>query len=310
MPVQEVDARTASDDVLLSFHAIELACWPETNGSEPARSADEAVGYFRFQPTSHTSAYWLGEGGLAALHVHGPAAAFAQVLVPPEHRRAGIGTALLAAVRDRCLELGVTALHGRHASPSGAAFAAQLGAVDSQRDVYSMLDLRSAPLPEPSIPAGWTLVTWLARVPDEHLDAYVTARAAMDDAPTPAEMEFPTWTSEHVRASEESLALREREMRLTVAMNATDTIGAFTELRLSRGSTDGFTDDTGTVAEHRGQGLARAIKLESLRGLRNDHPEVEVVTTSNAEENVVMRHINESVGFLPTVTTTVTTLAL
>jgi mycothiol synthase len=310
MRVEEIDARTAPDDVLLTFHAIELACWAETNGSESARSADEAVGYYRIQPTTHTSAYWLADGGFAKLYVHGPTAAFAHVLVLPERRRAGLGTALLAAVRDRCLELGVTALHARHASPSGAAFAAHVGAVDSQRDVYSSLELRSAPLPEPSVPSGWTLVNWLARVPDEHLAAYVVARGAMDDAPTPEAMEFPTWTAEQVRASEESLALREREMRLTVAMNPTGDIGAFTELRLSRGSTAGFTDDTGTVAEHRGQGLARAIKLESLRGLRNDHPEVEVVTTSNAEENVVMRHINESVGFRPIVTVTVTTLAL
>ena len=79
-------------------------------------------------------------------------------------------------------------------------------------------------------------------------------------------------------------------MRVTVALRDDGEIGAFTELRVSSGSTLGFTDDTGTVAAHRGQGLARAVKLESLRRLRDDHPEIEVVSTSNAEENAAMRH--------------------
>jgi RimJ/RimL family protein N-acetyltransferase len=165
-------------------------------------------------------------------------------------------------------------------------------------------------LPEPSGPDGFRLLNWLGRVPDEHLDAYVRARAAMDDAPDPEGMDFPTATAEKVRASEESLARRGREMRVTVAMEAAGGIAAFTELRVSGGSPLGFTDDTGTVASERGKGLARAVKLESLRRLRDDHPEVEVVKTRNAEENVPMRHLNESIGFRPTLVETVAALDL
>jgi RimJ/RimL family protein N-acetyltransferase len=99
-------------------------------------------------------------------------------------------------------------------------------------------------------------------------------------------------------------------MRVTVAIRAGGEIGAFTELRVSHGSTLGFTDDTGTVAAHRGHGLARAVKLESLRRLRDDHPEVTVVTTSNAEENGAMRHVNERVGFRPSAIETMVTLNL
>jgi RimJ/RimL family protein N-acetyltransferase len=123
-------------------------------------------------------------------------------------------------------------------------------------------------------------------------------------------MDFPTWDAAKIRASEESLVRRGREMRLTVAMDDAGEIGAFTELRHSLGSVLGFTDDTGTVAAHRGKGLARAVKLESLRRLRDDHPDIEVVTTRNAEENAVMRGINESVGFRPTVVETTAAIAL
>ncbi|HEY0415532.1 MAG TPA: hypothetical protein VGC78_04025, partial [Gaiellaceae bacterium] len=67
---------------------------------------------------------------------------------------------------------------------------------------------------------------------------------------------------------------------------------------------------TGTAAAHRGAGLARAVKTESLRRLRSDHPEVAVVTTSNAEENDVMRHLNRSLGFRRAAVLTTTTLSL
>jgi GNAT superfamily N-acetyltransferase/predicted GNAT family acetyltransferase len=296
--IEEVDARGASDDVLARFHAIEAACHEELNPGQPPRSVQEVVAFYRHLPTTQTSCHWLADGGMAAVNVHGPSATFLELLVEPASRRRGLGTALLERAVARCRELGVEGLRGVYSTAAGAAFAAAVGAQDEQRIVRALLDLRVAELPEPNPPEGFRLVTWLGRVPDEHLGSYVTARRAMDDAPAPEGMEL-TESAEKVRASEESLEQRDREMRLTVAMNADGEIASFTELRVSRGSTLGFTDDTGTVAAQRGKGLARAVKLESLRRLRADHPEVEVVTTSNAEENDVMRHLNESIGFRP-----------
>ena len=281
-----------------------------SSSGEPSRDRDEAIAYRRHQPETLTTCHWLADGGMAALYVHGPTATFTELLVDPKSRRQGIGTALLESVVARCREVGVETLRGEHLTPTGAAFAARLGAVDQQRVVRSLLDLRATVLPEPSPPDGFRLLTWLGRVPDEHLDAYVRARAAMDDAPDPEGMDFPTATAEMVRASEESLARRGREMRVTVAMAAAGEIAAFTDLRVSGGSPLGVTDDTGTVATERGKGLARAVKLESLRRLRDDHPEIEVVKTRNAEENAVMRHLNESIGFRPTLVETVAALDL
>lgn len=306
--VEEVDAQTAPDAVLERFAAVEQACTPEVWPGEPLRSTSEIVAYHRHQPAAHTSCRWLCGGAYAALSVHGPAAAFLQLLVAPGERRRGAGSALLDAVVRRCRELGVQALHSAHTTPPGAAFAKRHGFVDGQRIVRSLLALREAELAEQDPPDGWRIVTWLGRVPDEHLAAFVVARSAMDDAPTSDAMEIPSWTAEKIRASEESLVLRDREMRLTVAMAESGEIGAFTELRVTRGSRLGFTDDTGTVAGHRGLGLARAVKLESLRLLRRDHPELEVVSTSNAEENAAMRHINSALGFRPTFVETTTTL--
>jgi hypothetical protein len=109
---------------------------------------------------------------------------------------------------------------------------------------------------------------------------------------------------------EESLALRERELRVTALVSDDGDVGAFTDLRVSAGSPVAFTDDTATLALLRGRGFARAVKLESLRRLRDDRPEIELVTTVNAEENRAMRHINERIGFEPIVTTTTAALEL
>ena len=243
----------------------------------PGRSADEAIAFFRHQPVTHETFNWLGDGGCASLSIHGPTAAFVNLFVDPERRRAGVGTALLAAVRTRAADRCVEQLHGQHATPDGAAFAARVGAAPGQRDIRSLLHLDAAELPEPSLPAGWALQTWLMRVPEEQLAAYVRARAAMDDAPGSDEIGFPAASAERVRASEDSLIERRREMRLTVAVREAE-IGAFTELRLSPGSTVALTDDTGTLCGSprpgpRACGQARVAQAPACRpsGGRRGH---------------------------------------
>jgi GNAT superfamily N-acetyltransferase len=308
--IEEIDARSASDAVLARFHALELACHEERDPGYPPRSVDEVIAFHRHLPATQTSCHWLADDGVAAIYVHGPAATFLELRVHPDARRRGLGTALLDRALTRCRELDVEALRSVHSTSAGAGFAAAVGARNEQRLVESVLDLRAAELPDPDPPEGFRLLTWLAHVPEEHLAAYASARTAMDDAPAPEGLDFPAWTADKIRASEESLAQRDREMRLTVAMHDNGEIASFTELRLSRGSPHGFTDDTGTVAAHRGKGLARAVKVESLRRLRADHPEVDVVSTSNADENAVMRRLNESIGFRPTVVETLAVVDL
>jgi predicted GNAT family acetyltransferase len=173
-----------------------------------------------------------------------------------------------------------------------------------------MLDLRTAELPEPVVPTGWRLVTWVGAAPEDLLESYARARDAINDAPMPEGSAAPTITAEDVRELEETAANRGREVRATVAIDDRNEVAGFTDLRVTPGDTAASTDDTAVAAWARGQGIGRAVKVESLRRLRTDHPQVETVTTMNAEHNAAMRHINTSVGFVPTVilTTTVVTL--
>jgi mycothiol synthase len=309
--VREIDARTAPDADLLAIHAIEKACLPELIPGEPSRSAEEAVAYYRHPPSSLTRQTWVWDDlGVANLGQHGPNAVFGEVLVDPSARRRGIGSALLDAMLERAREQGLKHVHGHHTTPAGAAFCARAGAVDGQRDVRSLLRLADASLREPVLPDGWSLVSWTRRAPDELVESFARARAALDDAPTPDGMEFPVETAESIRDLEAALERRGREGRVTVAVGPDGEVGAFTEVRVTPGSALAFTEDTATVAAHRGQGLATAVKLESLRRLRAERPDVQVLTTMNAEDNRAMRSVNERIGFTVAATLTTATITL
>jgi mycothiol synthase len=311
MRIREVDASTAPDEELLALHALEEACAPP---GEPFRPPELSLAYYRHSSAEIRRHFFADEDerlvGAATFALYGPAFTYAEVIVSPPHRRQGIGTALLHELRRTGREAGATSFFGHYWSDDGAAFAAKIGARDDQRDVRAKLELRSAQLPEPVVPAGWRLVTWVGAAPDELVESYARARDAINDAPTPEGVESPTITVKDVREIEETAAKRGREVRATVAIDERNEVAAFTDLRVTPGEAAASTDDTAVAAWARGRGLGRAVKVESLRRLRLDRPEVETVTTMNAEHNAAMRHINTRVGFVPTVILTSTVLTL
>jgi len=312
MSIRELDAARAADDELLALHALEEACAPP---GEPFRPAELSLAFYRHWPAGDVRRRWLvdaegGPAGAAALMMHGPAFVYVEILVHPEQRRRGTGSALLEKLCDAAREHGAHSFFGHHWSAAGAAFAAHVGARDDQRDVRALLDLRSADLPDPVVPPGWRLFSWVGAAPEELVESFARARDAMNDAPAPDGVQSWTTTVDDIRRIEEASALRGREVRVTVALDERDEIAAFTDLRATPGSTAAATDDTAVVAAARGLGLARAVKVESLRRLRAERPEVETVSTMNAEHNAAMRHINTSIGFVPTSTLTTAVLTL
>jgi GNAT superfamily N-acetyltransferase len=311
--VEEIDAAAASDDVLLAIYEIEAACDVEAEG-RPARTAGDALAYFRHPPGGEVRRRWIARDGdravgTAGLFVHGPSLAYAQLKVLPAARRRGTGTALLDALRAGAVAEGSASFFAHHATLAGAAFALHAGAVDDQRDVRSVLQLHAARL-DPRPTPGYELRSWVGAAPDDLVASYAEAHDSMNDAPSPEGLRDRPWTVERIRDLEAAVARRNREHRVTVAV-AGGAVAAFTELRVSAPpAADATTEDTATVAKHRGRGLARAVKCEALRLLRRDRPDVERVLTLNAEGNAAMLAVNRAVGFEPVAVLTTTVLTL
>jgi GNAT superfamily N-acetyltransferase len=148
--------------------------------------------------------------------------------------------------------------------------------------------------------AGYRVVTWWLRCPDELVDGYAAARARMVlDVPHEGVVLDPEhWDAQRVR-DEEQRWMHAGEPTLVAAAvhEATGEVVAYTILLVAEGSKKVEQWDTLVVAAHRGHRLGLAVKLANLQALKRVAPGVERVLTWNAAENGPMRAINDALGY-------------
>ena len=279
----------------------------------PYRDETETASYLRHPPPFERRLLWIvgGVEGFARLGIiDGSRSAWLELVVAQPSRRQGIGRALLAVALDEVRRHGCTALAGRHVIAAGAAFARSAGAADARQDITSVLDLDAARLDAAPV-AGYRVDGWIGAAPAALVESYAAARNAINDAPVSNADENYEWTVEMVRGEEAMLTERGRELRVTVALDDRDRVAAFTELRYSPApGMVASTEDTATVASHRGRGLARWVKAESLKRLRAERPGVQLVTTTNAAENEAILAVNRRLGFAQAAVSTTASLLL
>lgn len=302
--VAPFDPNRADGDVLEQVHRLGLLCHDEANRSEPHRSLEETKAFLRYPPAGEPRWHWVavkdgevvGFAQLAA--AERSVVGNVTILVHPQARRHGVGHALFDLVARQAARADRRTLVGHHATTAGAAFAASLGAVDTRRDVRSILRLAEANLEVQPVP-GYALESWNGRTPDELVQSFAAARVAINDAPSASDDEWHAWDVELIRDLERVVEQRRRQIRVTVALDRSRKVVAFTELRVSyaRGAV-ATTEDTAVLPAHRRRGLARWVKAGALQQLREDRPDVTVVGTTNAEANTGMRAVNDRLGFV------------
>ncbi|HST18302.1 MAG TPA: GNAT family N-acetyltransferase [Gaiellaceae bacterium] len=296
------------DRMLERVHGVLAACHEEASPRVPFQTEAETIGYLRF-PVSLRRPMVLVDADVDGVARLGLAAAsgWLTLAVRPGARGRGLGGALFAAIRECARAQGCTSLAGRYAGPEGAAFARRVGALDTRVDVTSLLELAAASIPPRS--EAVELRSWVGPAPDELIPSYVVARNVINDAPASNDDEVYVYGVEDVRAFERACEARGRELRVTVALERGRVV-SFTELRWTPGVSHASTEDTATLASHRGRGLASAVKAESLRRLAADHPEVTLVTTTNAAENRAILSVNRRLGFREAARATTASLSL
>ncbi len=232
----------------------------------------QVVGWVSAYRNSITSEPDFGE--ISLLHVH------------PEHRRAGIGDALLAAAIRHLTQLRIQKVR-TWALPESLAFAGKRGFEPSREIRYSALGLHRVP-PLPAVPDGVRLVPLVDVDPKRLYDAEVAATAdEPDDVPSDA-LSYEYW-----RYSIWDSPDLDRVASTCVVVD--DRIIAFSLVK--RDGDRMWSDMTATRPEHRGRGLARLAKLAALH--RVAATGVTVAYTSNDEANAPMLAINQRLGYQP-----------
>ena len=253
-----------------------------------ARSGDVVTGYARL---------WLPL-------LHNLHAGDADVVVRPESRRQGVGTALLraavAALSAEHRRLLVTSTRG----DAGDGFCRTLGLDLVQTARISLLrladvdwaDVRAAAAAEHP---GYRIRAYTGACPDDLIDSYVRAKSAMNDAPfDDADLTDFVFAADGIRADEKAAAER-GEWRVVFAVQEdSGEVAAFTEVLVTRQPWSSQRD-TAVVPEHRGHGLGLWVKADMLVRLREERPDVTAITTGNSATNAHMLRINDRLGFRP-----------
>ncbi|MEV7794132.1 GNAT family N-acetyltransferase [Streptomyces sp. NPDC087512] len=150
---------------------------------------------------------------------------------------------------------------------------------------------------------GYRLLSWRGTVPDGLAETFAASRRAMDDMPMDdTDHGTVTWDVDRVKAAARAVAQRGDHLHTVVAVDTSNgSIAGFTELVVpGDGTGDGQHYGTGVLPEHRGHGLGRWMKSESVRQAHRHYPGLGGLLTDTADSNTHMRRINDSLGYTPT----------
>jgi GNAT superfamily N-acetyltransferase len=229
--------------------------------------------------------------------------------VHPDHRRNGHGSRILAALADRARAEGRTSV-GTDAwdIPAATAFAVRHGLPCRSREVNRrqyLADLDPATVDRlhreaTSRAAAYEVVRLPGPVPEEQLEAFAVMVSAINDAPLDdLDIDDEVYSPARIRAYEEAQRLRGLRIRRLYARHresgelAGETVVGIDTERPHLA----HQHDTSVVRAHRGHRLGLLLKLEMLRWLQEEEPQVETVDTWNAESNDHMIAVNEVLAY-------------
>ena len=235
--------------------------------------------------------------------------AYLNLIVHPAERRQRLGLVLLRQAAARAAANGRSVLNSaaRDGSP-GEAFARWVGAEPGLVEVQRMLDLSKLEkgklahlrrLAEQAA-AAYALVSWAGPVPDEFIEQAAAAYNAMNDAPRDPEIAPAEWDAQRVRERINHLRPRFGMHNYTVAArhDGTGELAAVTEIAVDPADPGwGHQLFTVVTSKHRGHRLGLLTKIAMLQLLATTEPQLERISTWNAQVNEHMIAVNEAIGY-------------
>jgi GNAT superfamily N-acetyltransferase len=243
--------------------------------------------------------------------------AHGEVLVAPQHRRRGIGQALLDHLRAEARRQGRIRLVAQADQPLDPAapdpagrFAAAAGAVPALVNTRRRLDLDSV---DPAVlsqlgaqardrAGDYSLVQWVGGTPTQWLDgiAYLTQRMSTDAPLGDLRWDEEPYDAARMQARDASCLACGLHMVTTAAVDFRGRLVGHTQI-VGDATTQWFAWqwDTIVVPEHRGHRLGTLIKVANLELARAQRPALRIIDTANADSNPHMIAINDAMEFRP-----------
>ena len=234
--------------------------------------------------------------------------AYLDLVVHPDKRRRGLGTALLRHAAARAAGHGRSVLTGvaRNGTP-GEGFArwsgAEPGVVEIQRvlELGKLADGTLAGLREQAeqAAAGYSLVSWTGPVPEEFIEQAAALYAALNDAPHSPGEEPAVWDERRVRESDARRPVYgTRDYTVGARHDASGELAALSDMIVDPADPAwGHQGVTAVTRKHRGHRLGLLVKVAMLERLATSEPQLERIATWNGESNAHMIAINEALGY-------------
>jgi GNAT superfamily N-acetyltransferase len=228
--------------------------------------------------------------------------------VPPDRRRAGIGSALLRHCADRARLAGRAWLAGEAwDGTAGEMFGAAVGATGGIANVHRTMRFDGSVRDRlPSLrasaeehAAGYSLLNWTGSTPEDLLEQVAAVHGAMADAPRNAGVEPSVWDADRIARAEKLMADSGIDSYTVAARHdASGRLAALTDIVTDPGAPGwGIQQLTAVLQPHRGHRLGLLVKVAMLELLTSSAPDVGRIVTDNAGSNEYMININKQLGF-------------
>lgn len=329
MIVRTYNPRELGDAELRPIHTFANRILAERQPNEPPETFEQFAANTRNPPPIVEVTPWvvwsddhsevLGRAGLGVPLIEGNEHIVQfEIMVLPEQRRKGIGTALLGLVAGRTRSAGRTLLVSATTStvPAGAQFMRAVGAsaaLEGHNNELHIQDIdrtlmRSWIERAKERADGFEMGWWLGRYPEDRLEDIAAMMEAQNTVPLgDLEVEDFHFSADHVRGMEATRVQRGVDCwTCYIEEMATGKIAGFTEI-LFHPSTPRKLDQglTAVFEPYRNKGLGRWLKAAMMERVLDELPEAQVVVTGNADVNEAMLSINREMGFQPAMSETV-----
>jgi GNAT superfamily N-acetyltransferase len=251
------------------------------------------------------------------------------ILVHPQRRREGIGSALLTALERWATSRGRSYLHGwapvahqlTDHEVDSVPDATEKAGVEPGRDSARFLlrhgfelglshqhNVQTLPLAEEvcrmveGFQDDYEVVTWVGTPTAAYLDDLAALFTAMStDAPIgTTDLRPETWDGDRVRHTYEGLRTEAEVYTAAARHRPSGRLVGFTLVRCVTPQVEvGHQIDTVVLSEHRGHRLGLRIKAANEQQIYLARPTTRRIHTFNAVENGAMIHVNRQLGYRP-----------